>query len=221
MDHESLTELFAELGFRSFAERAAKIDPTKLPVPTTAEKANYHLVDTPEALADLVTQLNTQTLISVDTETTHVQPRCAEIVGYSFAFKPAEAYYVAVRGPAGERVLDPKQTLEALRPVLENPQIRKLGQNLKYDMIVLRVAGVTLAGLAFDTMIASYLARRGRPQSQPRRPRPAIFESHNHQNRSAHRQRPRTKADGRSARSPSRHVRRRGRRHSAPNAPDP
>ncbi len=161
LDHETLVELFLEFGFRSFAERAAKIDPNKFPVPSTAEKANYHLVDTPEKLADLVEKLEQQTLISVDTETTSVMPRCAEIVGYSFAFKAGEAYYVAVRGPAGERVLDPRETLEALRPVLENPQIRKLGQNLKYDMIVLRVAGVWLAGLAFDTMIASYLLDAG------------------------------------------------------------
>ena len=66
-----------------------------------------------------------------------------------------------VRGPAGERVLDPDETLEALRPVLENPAIRKIGQNLKYDMIVLRAAGVELAGVAFDTMVASYLLDAG------------------------------------------------------------
>src|SRR4029079_6938571 len=161
LDHESLAEIFNEFGFRSFADRAAKIDSANLSVPTTAEKGNYHLVDTPEALADLVAQLEKQTLISVDTENTHVQPRCAEIVGYSFAFKPGEAYYVAVRGPAGERVLDPKTALKALRPILENPKIRKLGQNLKYDAIVLRNVGVTLAGLAFDTMIASYLIDAG------------------------------------------------------------
>ncbi len=161
LDHETLVELFAEFGFRSFAERVAKIDPAKMPVPTTAETANYHLVDTPEKLADLVAKLERQSLISVDTETTHVMPRCAEIVGYSFAFKPGEAYYVAVRGPAGERVLDPLTTLESLRPVLENPAIRKIGQNLKYDTIVLRNVGVTLAGLAFDTMIASYLLDAG------------------------------------------------------------
>src|SRR5207253_4430353 len=139
------------------AERVAKILPSEMPVPTTAEKANYHLIDTPEKLTELVARLEQQPLISIDTETTHVMPRCAEIVGYSFAFKPDEAYYVPVRGPAGERVLDPRETLEALRPVLENPQIRKIGQNLKYDAIVLRNAGLTLAGLAFDTMIASYL----------------------------------------------------------------
>jgi DNA polymerase-1 len=161
LDHESLTQIFNEFGFRSFADRAAKIGSVKVAAPTTAENANYHLVNTREALADLISQLEKQTIISVDTETTHVQPRCAEIVGYSFAFKPGEGYYVAVRGPADEAVLDPKETLEALRPILENPNIRKLGQNLKYDAIVLRNVGVTLAGLAFDTMIASYLLDAG------------------------------------------------------------
>jgi DNA polymerase-1 len=100
-------------------------------------------------------------MISVDTETTHVSPRCASIVGYSFAYLPGEAFYVPVRGPAGERVLDPVLALEALRPVLENPAIRKIGQNLKYDIIVLRAAGVRLAGVDFDTMVASYLLDAG------------------------------------------------------------
>src|SRR3954469_4755516 len=161
LDHETLVSLFAEFGFRTFVDRVAKIGAVKAPTPTTAEKGNYLLVNTPEALADLVEQLKKQALISIDTETTHVQPRCAEIVGYSFAFTPGEGYYVAVRGPASDRVLDPHQTLEALRSVLENPKVRKLGQNLKYDAIVLRNVGVTLAGLAFDTMIANYLIDAG------------------------------------------------------------
>src|SRR4029079_11540452 len=58
-------------------------------------------------------------------------------------------------------VLDPRKTLEALRPVLEDPGIKKIGQNLKYDSIVLRNVGVSLAGIAFDTMIASYLLDAG------------------------------------------------------------
>ncbi|HVT27341.1 MAG TPA: DNA polymerase I, partial [Lacipirellulaceae bacterium] len=160
-DHEALVDLFAEFGFRTFAERAAKLAPSQFSAPTTAEKANYHLVDSPEKLAALVADLSKQTLISVDTETTHVLPRCAEIVGYSFSFKPGEAYYIPVSGPAGDRVLDPHKTLEALRPILENPSIRKIGQNLKYDTIVLKSAGITLAGLAFDTMIANYLIDAG------------------------------------------------------------
>src|SRR4029079_79322 len=93
-----------------------------------------------KSLYDVVARLSEQKLISVDTETTHVSPRCAEVVGYSFALQPGEAYYVPVRGPAGETFLDPRETLEALRPVLENPSIAKLGQNLKYDMVVLRGA---------------------------------------------------------------------------------
>ncbi len=82
--------------------------------------------------------MSQQKQISLDTETTSVYPRWAEIVGYSFAWKEGEAYYLPVRAPAGEPCLDPKATLEALRPVLENPAIAKIGQNLKYDMIVLR-----------------------------------------------------------------------------------
>ncbi len=131
------------------------------PPPVAVDYEKYHLVNTAEKLAELVAALAQQSLISVDTETTDVSPRCAEIVGLSFAYKPGEAYYVPVRGPADERVLDPAETLEALRPVLENPAIRKLGQNIKYDIIVLRGAGVQLAGTAFDTMLANYLIDAG------------------------------------------------------------
>lgn len=161
MDHQALAELFADFGFRTLADRAAKMGPTSQGPSSIASDADYETVDTPEKLAELVATLAKQPLISVDTETTHVMPRCAEIVGYSFAFKPNHGYYVPVRGPAGDRVLDPQQTLETLRPILENPNIRKIGQNLKYDLIVLRNVGVTLAGLAFDTMIASYLLDAG------------------------------------------------------------
>ena len=88
-------------------------------------------------------------------------PRWAEIVGYSFAYEPGEAYYVPVRGPEGETVLDPAATLAVLKPVLENPNIAKIGQNLKYDAIVLRNVGVELAGASFDTMVASFLIDAG------------------------------------------------------------
>jgi DNA polymerase-1 len=161
MDQPRLAELFASFGFRTLAERAAKLAAPEAPAAAPADYENYQLVDTPEKLAELVGQLSHQALISVDTETTHVMPRCAEIVGYSFSYQPGEAYYVPVRGPAGDAVLDPRETMEALRPVLENPAIRKVGQNLKYDMIVLQNCGVSLAGSAFDTMVANYLLDAG------------------------------------------------------------
>lgn len=122
---------------------------------------NYRTIDTSEALAEFVAELARQPLISFDTETTSLRAREAEIVGYSFAWKPGEAYYLPVRGPAGSRLLDPAGTLAALKPVLEEPNVKKLGQNLKYDMIVLRSAGVYVRGVDFDTMIASYLLEAG------------------------------------------------------------
>jgi DNA polymerase-1 len=161
MDQRRLAELFSEFGFRGLAERVGKLEPAEVPTASTAAEANYQLIDTPEKLANLVAKLAPQSMISVDTETTHVSPRCATIVGYSFAYQPGEAFYVPVLGPAGERVLDPAIALEALRPVLENPAIRKIGQNLKYDIIVLRAAGVRLSGIDFDTMVASYLLDAG------------------------------------------------------------
>jgi DNA polymerase-1 len=121
----------------------------------------YHLVDTPEALETFVAELKRQKRISFDTETTHVSPRWAELVGLSFSWNDREAWYLPVRAPAGDRRLDAQATLATLRAVLEDPAIEKIGQNLKYDMIVLRAAGIEVAGVVFDTMVASYLLDAG------------------------------------------------------------
>ena len=88
-------------------------------------------------------------------------PRWAELVGLSFSWDENEAWYLPVRSPPEDRHLDLQSTLNALRPVLEDPAVEKIGQNLKYDIIVLRAAGVNLAGMVFDTMVASYLLDAG------------------------------------------------------------
>lgn len=163
IDHERLGELFRDYGFRSLGQRAAEIDGHSSSNVAAAERpeAKYHLINTAEQLDELVAQLETQTLISVDTETTDVNPRAAEIVGYALAFQPSEGYYVAVRGPADDVVIEPTVAAEKLRPVLENAEIAKIGQNLKYDQVVLLGAGIKLAGIKFDTMVASYLLDAG------------------------------------------------------------
>lgn len=150
--------VFKEMGFHRFRERVGGLDE---PPPTVDWKSNYRCVDSDEALADLVRLLSSQTRISVDTETTSVRPTEADLVGYSFAWAPGEACYVPVRAPAGEKHIDPQVASAALRPVLENPAIAKIGQNLKYDMIVLRSERIELANVAFDTMVASYLLEAG------------------------------------------------------------
>ena len=160
VDHDALKELFADFGFRSLAEKATQIGAG----PTVEEQpweSNYQLIDTTEALTELVTVLKDQELIALDTETTAINPREAELVGLSFAWAPGEAAYVAVRGPSGDRVIEPQAAINLLRPVLEDASIKKIGQNLKYDAVVLRGAGVRVAGIDFDTMVASYLLDAG------------------------------------------------------------
>ncbi|MDZ4659894.1 MAG: DNA polymerase I [Bythopirellula sp.] len=162
INHEQIQELFQKFGFRSLGQRITALDKqTPTQVKTAAMAAEFHIIDTQEKLAEFVGKLVKQAIISVDTETTDVDPRKAEIVGYAIAFKPGEGYYIPVRGPVGEALLDPQLVVDTLRPILENPAIAKVGQNLKYDYIALRGAGIKLAGIKFDTMIASYLLDAG------------------------------------------------------------
>lgn len=129
--------------------------------PTEEWHAAYSAVTSLEELSRLVAEMAQQKQIVLDTETTCVLPRWAEIVGYSFCWKAGEAYYVPVMAPPGEPRLDAAAVRDMLRPVLENATIEKVGQNIKYDAIVLRTAGVHLAGAAFDTMVADYLLDPG------------------------------------------------------------
>ncbi len=162
VDHERLAELFQNFGFHSLARRAATLDGSAGALASAENvEGDYQLVDTPAALEKLVKELSRQKQISLDTETTDINPRNAEIVGYSFSFEPGTGYYLPVRGPEGERVLDGALVADALRPILEDPAIAKIGQNLKYDMVVLRSVEIRLAGIEFDTMVASYLLDAG------------------------------------------------------------
>lgn len=156
----SVRDLLADLGFRSILAKVDALDERVHEAQRTAEFTT-HVVDTPEKLAELVAQLRRLKSFSFDTETTSIQPRQAELVGCSFAWNDQEAWYLPVRTPPGFPHLEPQVALDALRPVLEDPAIEKIGQNLKYDMIVLRSAGVEMAGLAFDSMVASYLLDAG------------------------------------------------------------
>jgi len=150
---EDLMAVFRELGFRAFLKELAPSG--------HGEDLSYETVDTPKALDKFVKKLSEQKRFAFDLETDSVRPRAANIVGLSFSWKPREAYYIPVRGPLGERVLDLDNVLAKLRPVLEDPRRGKVGQNAKYDMIVLRRVGLEVKGLDFDTMVASYLLDAG------------------------------------------------------------
>jgi DNA polymerase-1 len=123
--------------------------------------ATYHLVDTPAKFDAFFEQLLAQKRVAIDLETTRLRPREAQIVGYSLCWRPGEAWYLPVRGPDENPVLDPADTLTHLRPVLENNEAEKINQNVKYDMLVLREHGVRLAGVVGDPMVADYLLHAG------------------------------------------------------------
>ncbi len=113
----------------------------------------YHLADTPPRRAELVQLLLSRPAVSYDSETTAIEPTQADLVGLSFAFKPHEAWYVPIPADPTEA----RAIVEEFRPFFENEQIEKIGQNLKYDAIVLKNYGVELRGFFWDTMLAHYL----------------------------------------------------------------
>jgi DNA polymerase-1 len=130
-------------------------DPT-LPVSAKTTPHQYTLVDTAEKLADLAAQLRKQKLLSVDTETTSRDAVRAELVGISLAWQAHKAFYVPVKGPLGSLHLDVATVRRELAPILADEGVKKIGQNLKYDLIVLRNAKMPVRGVYFDTMVASY-----------------------------------------------------------------
>ncbi len=114
---------------------------------------DYQLVDTPEGRADLLARLAKQTIFAFDTETTSIDPTLAELVGLSFSYATGEAYYVPVPEDRAEATAIARE----FAPVLANAAIQKVGQNLKYDLIVLERYGVLVAGDLLDTMVVHYL----------------------------------------------------------------
>ena len=114
---------------------------------------DYQLVDTEDGIRDLVQKLLTTEILAIDTETTSTEPMEAELVGASFSDAEGRAWYV----PFPPEREDALRRAGLLRPLYENPRSLKVGQNIKYDLIVLRNYGVRVAGPLFDTMLAHYV----------------------------------------------------------------
>jgi DNA polymerase-1 len=155
-DEERLAELYRHFEFSSWLSELGAADS----VATGGEDApEYDLVLTQDALDDWIERLSKAPRFAFDTETTSLRYMAADLVGVSFAVAAGEAAYV----PFGHdyvgapEQLDRETVLEALRPLLEDPAVEKIGQNLKYDMSVLARAGITLRGVRFDTMLESYV----------------------------------------------------------------
>jgi DNA polymerase-1 len=114
---------------------------------------NYHKIKGKAAIQELVEYLLLQKEICFDTETTSLDAMNAELVGLSFSYVEGEAYYIPLEADQNEA----KEVLELLRPVFENESILKIGQNIKYDLLVLKNYGIEVKGTLYDTLLAHYL----------------------------------------------------------------
>ncbi len=170
MDKAELKSLLTELGFSSWLKTLGT--PSAKPNNGAAEPAAVTVDDKPAAITpeyetiltevqftQWLNQLEHAELFAFDTETTSLDYSKAQIVGVSFAVTAGKAAYVplAHNYPGVPQQLDRTEILEKLRPLLENPHQAKLGQNLKYDAHVLANHGITLRGIAHDTMLESYI----------------------------------------------------------------
>ena len=150
-DNTRLSKLFKNLEFRQLQQA--------FPKRADLSNKNYHAIYDMSALFDLIGRLEKTEMFAIDTETTSKDPMKANLVGLSFSMKPDEAFYIpcAHDYPEAPAQLELQKVLSQLKPVLESPDIKKIGQNIKYDWMVLKRHGINLAGVKFDTMLASYL----------------------------------------------------------------
>jgi DNA polymerase I len=161
----AVAPVFAMLGFDRLLDQLGPVGDSNAPsAPVESEKEttaaadfDYRLIDTPELLDSLLTELDGVKRLAVDTETTSIHAMKADLVGISLAWEPGKAFYLPVRGPLGAVTLDNDLVIDKLGPVLADPEIEKIGQNLKYDLIILNNAGYTVAGKFFDTMVAAHV----------------------------------------------------------------
>jgi len=178
INRSALSEVFKELEFRSLATTILGEDKptqgtlfaTDTPSTQQAQKKQtekysvsdnnientdheYILVDDDKAREKLAAALAKQKIISFDTETTGIDANLAELVGLAFAYEEHKGYYV----PVPEEKTEALRIVSYFRNVLENKNIEKIGQNIKYDILMMKWYDVTLAGTYFDTMIAHYL----------------------------------------------------------------
>ena len=156
-DDDVLRQLYAELEFKTWLADLGGLN--EVDQEDGRDSAQYEIVLDEKALSRWLKRLSEAPLFAFDTETTSIDAMRARIVGVSFTVAPGEGAYV----PLAHDYLDAPQqlnredVLEALRPLLEDPDQEKVGQNLKYDCTVLSHHGITLAGMRFDTMLESYV----------------------------------------------------------------
>lgn len=163
IDDKKVRKLFLELEFKNLLRELGDNDGEE---PLKEESSSvpydkYQLILTKTGLKDVIARIKKEGVLSIDLETTSPEPMLAHIVGFVLSPAPHEAYYVPVAHralkDASTKQLDLSYVISALKPILEDEKIKKIGQNLKYEIVVLERNGITLRGISFDTMIAAHM----------------------------------------------------------------
>lgn len=161
LDVQQMIELTRELEFKNWLKdllgQEENQSVTTSESETESPKKSYEIITTNEQLNHFLNHLERCTLFCIDTETTSIDVMLAEIVGISFAIENAEAVYIPLIHTDGSPQLNREEVLTALKPILENPAIGKIGQNIKYDYGIFKNHGITLQGIKYDTMLESYI----------------------------------------------------------------
>jgi DNA polymerase I len=159
---EELSKIFLELEFKSLWEQFTG----DIKHSTDHPEKDYRLCLTEADIVSLLGKIKEKGMVSLDTETTGIDPHRAALVGLSFSLEENQAYYIPVGHIylGAPRQVECSRALELLKEVIEDEDIKKIGQNIKYDALVLRHNGAELKGMAFDTMIASYVIDPGHRQ---------------------------------------------------------
>ena len=162
-DNDRLIELYRDLEFKSWLDELLSpglfADSPTEPVPSQVSDLSVVTITDQAVFDSWISRLEAAPLFAFDTETTSLNYMQAEIVGLSFAIEPGEAAYVPLAhlNPGLEGQLDRDRILDQMKPLLESDAVKKVGQHLKYDANVLANHGITLRGIAHDTMLQSYI----------------------------------------------------------------
>ena len=162
-DTDRLIELYRDLEFKSWLDELLSpglfADSPAEPVPSQVSDLSVVTITDQAVFDSWLSRLEAAPLFAFDTETTSLNYMQAEIVGLSFAIEPGEAAYVPLAhlNPGLEGQLDRDRILDQMKPLLESDAVKKVGQHLKYDANVLANHGITLRGIAHDTMLQSYI----------------------------------------------------------------
>ncbi|WP_020585574.1 DNA polymerase I [Desulfobacter curvatus] len=163
LDDFQLQEFDTRKAFGLFQSFEFKTLASEFSEKTDKSKKTYTMVHAIADMETLVSELENKGVFAIDTETTDIDPMRADLVGLSFSYEEDAGFYIPVAHTNTGDILMPEkeEVLRIFKPLLENPDIAKVGQNIKYDFIVLARYGIEIKGIVFDTMIASHLLNPG------------------------------------------------------------